>query len=212
MRSPHERLRAPLRLALLVLVVEAAGDRVMRVVRLADEVGDRELDLLRLGAEPARRREPARAAVPRKARMFAVCDDDDVADLDERRRERQRAGRSPSRNRTIAATPPRRSEARDVDVARRPRPRAPGGRTRRGPGCRASSRARCVWSIASPVTLRGTFRPTQIYCAGASLPSTLRARCDGPPSTWGPAPPTRSGRCPTWRIPLRQRRNHRAQC
>src|SRR4029077_477197 len=48
----HEDARAALRFLLLVLVVEAAGDGVVSVVDLTDEVGDGELDLARLGAEP----------------------------------------------------------------------------------------------------------------------------------------------------------------
>src|SRR6516165_7313503 len=51
-------LGTALRLRTLVLVIEAAGDRVVGVVRLVDEIGDRQLQLM--GPEPpglARRHE-----------------------------------------------------------------------------------------------------------------------------------------------------------
>src|SRR5262249_53609141 len=47
----HEVPGAPLRLPLLVLVVQATGDRMVAVMGLGDEVGDGELDLVRFGPE-----------------------------------------------------------------------------------------------------------------------------------------------------------------
>ena len=61
-----------LRLAPLVLVIETRRDRMMGVVHLDDEIGEREFELVRpqapgvaLGARPWR--------APRNSRMFAVC-------------------------------------------------------------------------------------------------------------------------------------------
>src|SRR5258706_10493741 len=82
---------ALLRLALLVLVVETARDRMVGVMHLADEVGDRQLELLRaqaaglvLGDEAVPRTE-----VGEDRRR--LCDDE-IARLQKRRRERLETG------------------------------------------------------------------------------------------------------------------------
>ena len=99
---------------LLVLVIEARGDRVMRVVGLVDEIGDRQLQLMR--PQPAR---PRRAARGRAAPEI----EQDVRGLRDQHRRRpsgkaaQRAAcaaAAPSISRCIAATPL--AAARDVDI------------------------------------------------------------------------------------------------
>ena len=108
--------------AALVLVVEPARDRVVRVVDLADEVRERELDLMRLGAQRPRRRARARGAAPERRGCW---------------RSATTTRRPPSRTavRTAAARSARRrgghhrrhpvlAGARDVDVAAPRSPRA----------------------------------------------------------------------------------------
>src|SRR4029077_10944779 len=55
----HEHRGAPFRLALLILVVETGRDRMVCVVGLCDEIGDRELDLMRFESARLVRRDEA---------------------------------------------------------------------------------------------------------------------------------------------------------
>ncbi len=112
-----EILRPHRGLGFLIFVIQAARDRVMRIVNLDDEVGHRQLQLMR--PEPARvvaRRE----AVPRAEKQQDVrrLPDDLLTRLQERRRERQACHRvafqQPRHRRH--AHPLARRFARDVDV------------------------------------------------------------------------------------------------
>ncbi len=109
--------RAALRRLFLLLVVQAAADRVMRVVNLVDEVGDRQLELMR--PEPAvvvvRRQPQPGAEIQQDVRGLA---DRHLAVLQKRRRERRsfdaRAGQHALQRRHAAAF--RLRQPRDVHV------------------------------------------------------------------------------------------------
>ncbi len=133
----------------LVLVVEPGRDRVVGVVDLDDEVGDRELQLVR--PQPhglvARREPMARAEKEQDVRGLA---DDELAALEERRRERrmldalavEKASSSRACRSCRACAPRRRSPRRS--------PRARGGRTRRAPVSWASSTIRSACRASLP--------------------------------------------------------------
>src|SRR5690606_30032167 len=84
-----EKVRcAALGFGLLLLVVEACGDRVVRIVNLGDEVRDRQLKLV--GPEPSglvARREPEPPA--EKQQNVRRLTDQPTAGFQERRRERR---------------------------------------------------------------------------------------------------------------------------
>ena len=83
-----EILGAPLRRRLLLLVIEPARDRMVRVVDLDDEIGDGELELMRPKPSRlvARRQIQARAEIEQDIRGLR---DDELAGFEERRRKRR---------------------------------------------------------------------------------------------------------------------------
>ncbi len=108
---------ALLRLAALVFVIEVDRDRVMGVVRLADEVGDRELELI----DPEPHRLLARGEIlarAQKEKNVGGLADEELAAFEERRSEwRMRDAlaveQRQHRRHAVLARP-----ARDVDIVR----------------------------------------------------------------------------------------------
>ena len=130
-----ERLRRARRLRLLVLVIEARGDRMMDVVRLGDHVGDGELELVA----------DSRPRAVGRAEMTLAEEEQDVRGLgdaqlagDEIGRREGAVARALPCPRSAPRRPPR---GRGRDRECRPPP-APAARTRRGRECRANTRDR----------------------------------------------------------------------